>query len=80
MSDGDEALGPMVLEKTKDGYFNLCVQYEHLGKLLHLQSKAFTEDDDRAPAILEKMLSQYLEIGEQLKTVGTGLDKLEGKE
>lgn len=74
-----------ILDKTKEGFFHLCVQYEHLGKLLHLQSKAFSskiiepDDDNTAPRVLEKMLAQYQEIGEQLKVVGTGLDQLGGE-
>jgi len=70
------------LTQIKDGFFIMCQQYEHMGKLLKLQSKTLTHPifaPSSAPECLKRILEQYVEMGEQLKEIGRGLDSLGGK-
>ncbi len=72
----------LALLKTKDGFLNLCQQYQHMGQLLGLLAKVLTHpmfSKTSAPAALQRILEQYQHMGEQLKEIGTDLDSIGGK-
>jgi hypothetical protein len=70
------------LVQTKESFYKLCEQYEHMGKLLKLQAKTMKHPifkPTSAPACLMRMIEQHDQFGEQLKEIGMGLDAMGGK-
>ncbi len=70
-----------VVQQVKDSFLTLCAQYERLGQLLALQAHALPDTPQCQPAAqaLKLELSQYQEMGEEMKQLGKGLDLLGGK-
>jgi len=68
--------------ETKEQFRTLCAQYEQMGKLFSLQSKAMTHpmfSKSTVPEVHNRILMQYMEMGEALKNIGTCLDMMPGK-
>lgn len=71
-----------VVTNCKEHFLDLCKQYEHMGKLFSLQSKAMSHpmfSPTSFPQIHDRIVEQYKEIGEELKNIGTYLDLMPGK-
>lgn len=69
------------LTHVKDDFLHVCKQYEGMGNLIKLQSKTLSHplfSKSTAPSVLARIIEQYQEIGEQLKTLGAGLDEMGG--
>jgi len=70
------------LEQIKEAFYNLCKQYEHMGKLLAIEAKALTHQQfskTPIPAMCARVTEQFVEMTEQFTFVGQGLDDLGGK-
>jgi hypothetical protein len=69
------------LEETKKAFLLLATMYAQMGKYLNLTAKGLATSvlvDQSAPDALKLTLGQYHEMGEQMKSVGMGLDALGG--
>ena len=67
---------------VKEDFLYLCKQYSAMGQLFKRHSKVISHTQfskTPAPTILKRILEQYQEIGEQLKTMGANIDALGGK-
>lgn len=72
----------VILTQVKEGFLNICKQFDLMGQLLKLEAKTLSHPiftPTSAPVVLGRILGQYQEIGEQLKHIGKGLDAMGGK-
>ena len=70
------------LAECKRHFLSLCQMYDYMGKLFSLQTRMFKHPMIARTAIPQsqaRILEQYQEIGEEMKSVGTLLDLLGGK-
>jgi len=66
-------------EDIKEAFYLICQQYNATGLFLRVMTEAATaEQMDVAMAVHQRFLDQYQEMGEQLKVLGTAIDRLGG--
>jgi len=63
------------LEYTKADFLLLCEQYATMGQFIVDMAQEIGTESKTAPHVA-RVAEQHLEMGEQLKAVGTGLDNL----
>lgn len=71
-----------VVTNTKEHFLSLCKMYEYMGKIFAIQSKALKHPVFKStpvPLTHSRLIEQYQEIGEELKSIGTCLDLMPGK-
>ena len=65
----------LILAETKEGFLTLCKQYVRLGAYL---KQWVRETPHPVTNKVKNSVKQYMEMGEQLKYIGAGLDALGG--
>ena len=76
---GMNAQDKAILRVIKEGFLNMCEQYERTGKLYALLAEPISDPSfisTGAQGILNNIILQNNEIGESLKEIGLGLDLL----
>ena len=71
-----------IVAQVKDSFLTLCEQFSRMGELLQANAKILVDKglwDGSAGVAMGPELAQYHEIGEQLKTLGTGIDLMGDK-
>ena len=70
---------PNTIQEVKKAFLHVCQQYEQLGHYLKIEAKAMAEGNQIVFAKAREVhCRQYLEAGEQLKILGTAIDRLGG--
>jgi hypothetical protein len=71
-----------LIANTKEHFLRLCEMYAQMGLFFKQQSKVLKHplfSNCSIHQIQERLLNQYHQIGEEMKTVGTYLDLMGGK-
>jgi hypothetical protein len=72
----------VVVTNAKEHFLALCKMYDKLGQFLNLHTKTLGHPLFAKTSIHQtqsRILEQYREIGEEMKTIGTHLDLMGGK-
>ena len=71
-----------VVSQVKESFLTLTQQFENMAKMLNVHAHLLAEDKrEKSPEgkALAQELVQFQQMGEQLKTLGTGIDLMGGK-